>query len=270
MGKEKRSVTQPMDYRTAIFLAAVCGQTYLHYNNQDGLFLVPKSYSLVGEFTGQSYGGIPERFGFILQSDKAIVVAFRGTISAVDWVSDLIAQQTPYLPVKNCGFTHKGFTDIYMSLRDQVLSMLRTLPADKPLFLTGHSLGGALSTLAAIDIAANRKGANPIVYTYGAPRVGDPAFVRFYNERVGTHWRFQNESDIVPHLPPLIYQQPRTNEVYYYLHVKGEVKRQFKMGTVSGNHSLSSYFADLAKEEPTFASAVCSDPPGWCPAVEPN
>ncbi|QAY68467.1 lipase family protein [Paenibacillus protaetiae] len=259
-----------MDYRTAIFLAAVCNQAYLNTINADGSFLVPKSYHLVGEFSAQSYSGSNERFGFILQSEQAIILAFRGTLSATDWVADLIAQQVPYRFVKNGGATHKGFTDLYSSARDSILSVLETLPKDKPLFITGHSLGGALATLSALDIAVNKPFANPLVYTFGAPRVGDPAFVRTYNSQIGTHWRIQNEYDIVPHLPPLVYQQPNKDKTYYYMHVRGEVMRKFRMGTVSGNHVISSYFMDLAKEDPEFAAAVCLEPPGWCPIPDPK
>lgn len=258
---------QPMDNRTAIFLAAVCSQTYLQYMNENGLFLMPKSYSLTGEITAKSYGGYPERFGFVLQSEQASIVAFRGTLSATDWVSDFIAQQIPYRSVKNAGLTHKGFTDLYLTSRVSLFTLLDMLPKNKPLFITGHSLGGALATLAALDIAVNKQFPNPIVYTFGAPRVGDPAFVRTYNDTIGTHYRFQNEYDIVPHLPPLVYQQPNTDKVFYYMHVKGEVPRKFKMGSVSGNHVINSYFLDVASEDPIFAHAVCGEPPGWCPPL---
>ncbi|MGO4369807.1 lipase family protein [Paenibacillus sp. 2TAB19] len=267
MSKSTRA--QELDLRTAMFLAAVCGQTYVQFNNYaDGLFLAPRGYSLVGEFKASAYDSNEERFGFVLTSEQASVLAFRGSGSAEDWVADFIAQQNVYRPVKNAGQTHKGFTDIYMSTRNEVLALIQTLPADKPLFITGHSLGGALATLAAIDIASNTAIRSPIVYTFGAPRVGDPKFVRAYNTIIDTHWRFQNEFDIVPHLPPHVYQSPKTKQTYYYLHVKGEVKRSFRMGSISGNHILSSYFADLVKEDPAFAVLVCSEPPGWCPAVE--
>ncbi|MGO4181344.1 lipase family protein [Paenibacillus sp. MCAF9] len=260
--------TQDLDFRTALFLAAVCGQTYMQYNNKDGLFLVPRTYSLVSEFTAKAYDDSDERFGFVLTSERASVLAFRGSNSAVDWVSDFIAQQTTYRPVKNAGLTHKGFTDIYMSARTQIIEIINQLPQGRPLFITGHSLGGALATLAALDLANNTAFTDPIIYTYGAPRVGDPKFASSYNASIGTHWRFQNEFDIVPHLPTLVYQSPKTKQTYYYMHAKGEVKRSFRMGSVSGNHILSSYFADLAQEDPAFALAICAEPPGWCPAIE--
>lgn len=261
---------QGPDLGTALFMAAISGQTYVQFNNkEDGLFLVPRTYRVIGEFSAAgAYDQRYERFGFLIESDQCAILAFRGTGSAVDWVSDFIAHQTPYRPLRNAGLTHKGFTDIYMSARDQVHALLSQLPYDKPLFITGHSLGGALATLAALDIAANTPFTSPVVYTFGAPRVGDPQFVQTYNYIVPFHYRYQNEFDIVPHLPPLVYQSPRTKGTYFYLHVKGEVQRSFRMGSVSGNHVLSNYFADLAKEKPEDAAAMCAEPPGWCPAVE--
>ncbi|WP_256208917.1 lipase family protein [Paenibacillus sp. CF384] len=253
-----------MDIRTAIFLAAVCGQTYVQYNN-GGYFLVPDSYRLVGSFNAASYTGKEEPFGFVIESDRAVVLAFRGTSSPTDWVMDMIAQQIPFKPVKNGGNTHKGFTEVYMSARDQVFRLLDQVPKSKPLFITGHSLGGALATLASLDIATNRMPAALITYTYGSPRTGDPAFVRAYNAAVPVTFRVQNEYDVVPHLPPLVYQSPNTDKTYYYLHVKEEVKLNFRMGSVGGNHVISSYFADLARESPAFTMAICSGPPGWCP-----
>lgn len=255
------------DISTALFLAAVCGQTYVQYTNkeEEGLFLVPQTYRLVGGFTASAYDNRREPFGFVLESDCCIVLAFRGTGSAVEWVSDFIAQQIPYRPVKGAGQTHKGFTDIYMSARDEVMALLSELSPEKTLFITGHSLGGALATLAAMDLSVNTLWSSPVVYTFAAPRVGDPKFAKTYNYVVPTHFRFQNEFDVVPHLPPILYTSPRTKKTYYYLHVKGEVMRAFRMGTVAGNHALPSYFADLEKEEPILAEAICEAPPGWCP-----
>ncbi|WP_258171125.1 lipase family protein [Paenibacillus sp. R14(2021)] len=253
-----------MDMRTAIFLAAVCGQTYMQYDN-NGLFLLPETYRLVGSFSAASYAGSEEPFGFVLESDRAAILAFRGTSSPTDWVTDMIAQQTVFKPLGRTLMTHRGFTDLYMAARSTIFRLLDSVPASKPLFVTGHSLGGALATLASADIAANRKTESLITYTFGAPRVGDPAFVRSYNALVPISFRIQNEFDVVPHLPPLVYTSPKTDKTYYYMHVKEEVKRSFRNGSVGGNHVISSYFADLARDASAFTAAICSGPPGWCP-----
>lgn len=257
-----------MDIQTALFLIAVCGQTCKQFNNSRHWFLVPPTYSIVGSFEGNAYLDAKELFGFLLESDKAAILALRGSGSAFNWINDMIAYQVKFTPVKAGGQTHCGFTNTYMSARERIFELLDKLPADKPLFITGHSLGGALATLAALDIAANRGPDGLIVYTFASPRVGDPQFARTYNRLVPNTFRLHNEHDIVPRLPPLVYQSPTTKKNYLYMHVKGEVKRSFRMGAIAGNHVLSSYFADLAQEAPTLADAICSYPPGWCPFPE--
>ncbi|SFJ51550.1 triacylglycerol lipase [Paenibacillus sp. UNC496MF] len=253
------------DLRTAIFLAAICGQTYVQYDN-GGLFLMPDTYRLIGPIGASSYAGKEELFGFVLESDRGVIVAFRGTISPTDWITDMIAQQVAFKPAGKGCLAHRGFNDVYMSARDALFRLLSDTTPGKPVFVTGHSLGGALGTLAALDIALNRKPANLVVYTFGSPRVGDPAFARSYNAAVPVSFRIENEFDVVPHLPPLVYTSPKTDKTYYYMHVKEDVKRSFRNGSVGGNHVIGSYFADLAKDAPGFAAAICSGPPGWCPS----
>ena len=55
-------------------------------------------------------------------------------------------------------------------------------------YVTGHSLGGALATLAAYDMRAIAKQygneANVSCYTFGAPRTGNHAFAREFMEMV--------------------------------------------------------------------------------------
>jgi len=71
------------------------------------------------------------------------------------------------------------------------------------LTIGGHSLGGALATLFAMDVAANAPAPfnTPIVYTYASPRTGDLDFVTKYNELVSTTFRFVDNVDLVPKLP---------------------------------------------------------------------
>lgn len=264
-----QSRVQEPDLPSALFLAAICGQTHVQFDNKDtGFFILPKTYELIGAIGTSDLGVDNDRFGFIIASEQCSILAFRGSSSSMDWVYDFTAQQTEFTPIKNVGNTHKGFTDIYLALREQIFQLLELLRPELPLFITGHSLGGALATLAAIDIATNSSFQAPIVYTFGAPRVGDPTFVKSYNYTVPVHWRIQNKFDIVPHLPTLVYHSPLTDETYFYLHVKGEVQRSFRYGSVVSNHILSSYFRDLSSDMPQIATAICASPLGFCPGVE--
>ena len=69
------------------------------------------------------------------------------------------------------------------------------------LTICGHSLGGALVTLLALDVAANTTFKNPTVYTYASPRTGDPSFASTYNQVVTNTFRIANRIDLVPKLP---------------------------------------------------------------------
>lgn len=57
----------------------------------------------------------------------------------------------------------------------------------------GHSLGGAMANLAAVDIAKMREWAAVKVYTVGAPRPGNHAYARMYNQVVPDTWGIIND-----------------------------------------------------------------------------
>jgi triacylglycerol lipase len=253
----------------ATFLAAVCSQTYVQFNNPDGSFVVPFNYSLKYTIMAKSAGNIWERFGFILESPEEIIIAFRGTSSTTNWISDIIASQKRFKYIKEYCLTHRGFTDIYATARNELISALSALPAGKTLTITGHSLGAALATLCAVDAAANTAFTSPVLYTYGSPRVGDPAFKKVFNSYIRTSYRIANTFDAVTFVPPTVYKLPKRDKRYYYNHVPELITLTFQLGAVGLNHIISSYFAELAKLDPVYAGQLCQSNPGFCPATIP-
>jgi hypothetical protein len=154
--------------------------------------------------------------GLILQSKASgeAVVAVRGTEGIKEWIQDakFLTEPCPFLAAG--GNTEDGFTDMYKSMAigvaagsASVTSSLDTLDwIKKPvtsLTICGHSLGGSLATLLALDVAANADPPfnNPMVYTYASPRTGDTAFVNMYNHLVPNTTRIANRVDLVPKLP---------------------------------------------------------------------
>jgi triacylglycerol lipase len=104
---------------------------------------------------------------------------------------------TPSNPVK----MHSGFISAYFSVRDDIHEYIQSHAAQR-YRITGHSLGGALATLCAVDLQYNFGDRIAIEnYTFGAPRVGNPAFVESYNRRVPDTWRVVNGWDAVAGLP---------------------------------------------------------------------
>ena len=103
----------------------------------------------------------------------ATILSFAGTdpISLANWVSDFNFRTAP-------GSTADGFRQAYDAVRDKVVALMRARPADEaPLFVTGHSKGGALANLAAWSALKIGQLASPIrVYTIAAARAGDADF----------------------------------------------------------------------------------------------
>jgi predicted lipase len=145
-------------------------------------------------------------FGWVFQDVQAetVVVAFRGTSDLKDWKDDFDVLPEAYRPVENYGTVHQGFQLVYQSLADSVERLLEAAKLDsKRLILTGHSLGAALSELAAPDILHHSGlGVTPEVQNFAGPRVGLPDFAKAFSAEIGTCFRVVNEWDIVPQLPP--------------------------------------------------------------------
>lgn len=251
--------------KQAVFLAAVCGQTYDQLSNTDGAIVIPPNYTLRHTILAKSFGGKRERFGFIIESPQDIIIAFRGTTSRNDWISDIMAAQVRFKYVKKACFTHRGFTGIYTSARKELLSALAKLQPDKRLLLTGHSLGAALATLCAADLAANTPQRPMELYTYGSPRVGDPAFVKAVAQSVHNSCRYANPFDMVTHTPPTVLTLPIREKTYYYSHVQTLESTPFQYGSIEANHIISSYFGKLSQQAPIYTEKLCAGNPGFCP-----
>jgi len=131
--------------------------------------------------------------GFLLETDEAQVLVFRGTLSAFEWYHDVLIQQVPL--EGHQGKVHNGFRTLYQSLLAGDWQQHLT---NKPLIITGHSLGASLATLMAPALQQY----NPEVYLFGSPRVGDREFATYYNQLIPTTYRVENAFDLIPELPP--------------------------------------------------------------------
>lgn len=137
--------------------------------------------------------------GFAVSNDQALIVAFRGTASVSDALTDSNTQMTngPF-----GGMIHQGFGIAINAVTESLNRKLRRM--DKPsrkVWVTGHSLGGALATL----YAARRLDVNDPVagmYTYGSPRVGDETFREGFNAKMSNYYRMVFGRDIVSRVAP--------------------------------------------------------------------
>jgi hypothetical protein len=143
---------------------------------------------------------------------RLAIVAFRGTepINLISWLTDSdVITCTPPPEWETKSRIHRGFFSNFEAVWDDVAAELRSVPdggnAVEKIYVTGHSLGGAMAVLAGAhllsvkDLGPKLQG----VYTYGQPAVGDETFAGWGQRRFGKMlFRHVYEHDVVPQLPP--------------------------------------------------------------------
>jgi predicted lipase len=156
-------------------------------------------------------------FGFMaISSTKELVIAIRGTDSVFDWLHDLSFLMVPCEIYGMTGLTDDGFTSVYRSLSVSGTRGVKGFVDDgtvTSITVCGHSLGAAIATQLAVDIAKNTSCKNLTCYTFASPRVGDHIFASEYDKAVPVTYRIANRLDIVTQLPevlPLPYEHVNT------------------------------------------------------------
>jgi hypothetical protein len=134
--------------------------------------------------------------GYLGVCDTHVVLAFRGSdpLTLPNWITDAVVK------LVQCdeydGRVHHGFSSALRRTWPKIEAVLEEV-RDKPLFVTGHSMGGALAVLTACRLA--KAGKPPAAtYTFGSPRLGDPVFCRGH---LLPTYRVVNRLDLVPELP---------------------------------------------------------------------
>ncbi|RDE19577.1 lipase family protein [Motiliproteus coralliicola] len=135
----------------------------------------------------------------LIEHEEFLCMAFRGTNELKDWLDNINAFATQQL----FGEFHRGFwnsvEDVWKPLNDKFRDLQQQ--RRRPLFLTGHSLGGAMATVAAARMVHEDKPFTS-VYTFGQPRVLTRSTARtFNNECKSRYFRFHNNNDIVTRAP---------------------------------------------------------------------
>ncbi|KAF1930166.1 alpha/beta-hydrolase [Didymella exigua CBS 183.55] len=149
-------------------------------------------------------------------TNKLIVLSFRGSRSVRNWLTNLNFPVTPTSICTTCS-SSIGFWTSWVEAQTNVLSAIKTAQAQYPTFkvvATGHSLGGALASLAAGVLRA--QGTTVDLYTYGAPKVGLQGLADYISgTSKGQNYRVTHKNDPVPKLPPALLGYRHTSPEYY-------------------------------------------------------
>lgn len=139
--------------------------------------------------------------GFMTLQGDVAVIAFRGTDMYChhDWIANLSLRDRTQLG--DGRVVHRGFHNAYGLFSEQIRSRLEDR-RPRYVWITGHSLGGAMAACCGYDLAIHDIPFTGLV-TFGQPRIGNQAMAQYLQENVGTRYlRFVNEGDFVPLAPP--------------------------------------------------------------------
>jgi hypothetical protein len=190
---------------------------------------------------------------YVGTNEKHIVVAFRGTESptTIDGLKDWLLNDAVNLLIQPTGplaaeFVaagvgarwHMGFITAINAVWDSVFAKVNeeVEKDDRNVWVTGHSLGGALALLG--GWLMNRKAISVHqIYTFGAPMVGNEAVAKaFDTEFANKVFRYVNTQDPIPKLPTL------SLIANQYLHCQKE------MGLGDAAASAAAFFQDFASK----------------------
>ncbi|KAL7893781.1 Alpha/Beta hydrolase protein [Trichoderma sp. SZMC 28014] len=168
---------------------------------------------VVNSFTGATTG-----IGGFVAVDSAhqlIVLSVRGSNNLRNFITDVT------FAFSDCSFAdgcevHDGFNDAWNEIADAATAAIAQAVAANPGFsivTTGHSLGGAVATLAAASLRT--QGYSIDIYTYGSPRVGNDVFANFVTAQPGGEFRVTHVDDPVPRLPPILFEYRHVSPEYW-------------------------------------------------------
>ena len=159
-----------------------------------------------------------------------VVLTIRGTRNIKNWIQDFDYFLIDYPHCDGCK-VHRGFYSDFHGLNaNGMMSGFLALIAKYPnasILVNGHSLGAGMATLAAAETLRGITLGNRVfeLYTFGSPRVGNPAFVNYTGHMLPKErqHRLTHDMDPIPHLPPISFG---------FLHIPQEVF--FKGNTSEG------------------------------------
>lgn len=213
------AATQPnLDPTITLALAQASKAAYDYYSGTP--FKAPENFDQIDAWTGWDAflcTGSEEKYGLVFQSfvdPGTFIFAFRGTDSDMDAYEDVLFFTTDFVPtsgtISPTPHVASGFYGIYdgmggsmtQSMRQQLFSMIDKYKPQH-VYITGHSLGAALSQLFSLDLAISQ----PVTSTninFASPMVGTDSWQTAYDATIASanSIRVYNYWDYVPSLPP--------------------------------------------------------------------
>ena len=153
------------------------------------------------DFMNLGYVGI----GGPASASNQLVVGFRGTLKvAADWSNNFIAGPKAITIGNRTAYAHSGFYYAMQSLLNDMMAQIDVLLQQgdhHTLYLAGHSKGGAMAYLAAMQLRAQYPDLTIQMMTFGSPKPADQTYADLLNVAIPYAYNWIYEADPVPMLP---------------------------------------------------------------------
>lgn len=183
--------------------------------------------------------------GILLTSKENNVLVFRGTQTQAEWLKNLNANQRQYVNLAGelQGEVDEGFFQLTNELTPALSATVKQLDPTIPFYITGHSLGAAVATLAALEIAQKVPQLRERIqlYTYASPRVYSPTLAQIHSQLIPNSYRIVNLGDTVPLVPPVTIGNS-------YVHIGQDWTFLAQFGDVLLNHVVDTYIVAMEQE----------------------
>ncbi|KAF2109324.1 Alpha/Beta hydrolase protein [Lophiotrema nucula] len=188
--------------------------------------------------------------GFVANDDsnQLIILSFRGSTSLANWLTNFNIPAVATTICSGCT-AHGGFWQSWVDARPDVLAAVKAASAAHPdykIVSVGHSLGGAIATLAAADL--RNSGYAVALYTFGAPRVASTKLSSYITAQAGGNYRITHWNDPVPRLPPIAMNFVHISPEYYINKPNAKAVAATDFRTYTGSVNLQGNGAWLATD----------------------
>lgn len=161
---------------------------------------------------------------YIWLNYNEIYISFRGTNSIKDALIDLQIKQTHY---KDNIYVHSGFYKQYKAVEQTIFDSIDKNNNIQKINISGHSLGGAIASIASAILSEKYNNIEINCYTFGCPRVGNNNFKKYFKKYVSNYYRIQIQDDPIPMTPMCIW--------YYHTSKAININNNLEISYISDN-----------------------------------
>lgn len=156
-------------------------------------------------------GNIESPAGYVIETNKEVMVCYHGTqfrklmgSGGTEVKNDLTIVQRPMKFGEKEVNVHLGFKKEYETSKESLREALTKVDPNKEIHTSGHSLGGAVAQIAALDLSTNQNKKVSAVTTFGSPRVFSTNAAKLYSEKglSDVTLRVKQNKDPIPRAVP--------------------------------------------------------------------